>query len=225
MIFGITLLVPLKFLWGRKKIMNKGVFSRVGFGFLLAVSSWYALAADHRDAPGVRNDPAADINDIYAFMNPNDSNELILVNTVFPVAPSADPPAQFSDAVEYNFHIENNAEPSQNFLIRCTFSLDQTVTCLGPGDRSVVGPSGQINQNGDFRVFAGLRDDPFFLDSPALNETLATGVPSFRDPGVNTPFGGQNTLAIVVGIGRGAVSDNLTAPVIKVYGSTVRRTD
>lgn len=206
--------------------MKKGgsSYSRMGFGFLLGLISWCALAADHRDAPEVRNDPAADINDIYAFMNPNDPNELILVNTVFPVAPNADPPAQFSDAVEYNFHIENNAEPSQNFLISCTFSLDQTVTCLGPGDRSVVGPSGQINRNGDFRVFAGLRDDPFFLDSPALNETLATGVPSFRDPGVNT-FGGQNTLAIVVGIGRGAVSDNLTAPVIQVYGSTVRRTD
>ena len=35
------------------------------------------FAADHAEAPQVILDPAADINDIYTFMNPNDPSELI----------------------------------------------------------------------------------------------------------------------------------------------------
>ena len=58
-----------------------------------AGSCW---AADHNDAPKVRADPTADINDIYAFVNPNDANETIFVITVVPDAPAG---ARFSDAV------------------------------------------------------------------------------------------------------------------------------
>ena len=42
-----------------------------------------ARTADHRDAPGVNEDPRADINDIYAFVNPNDGN-VVLAMTVNP---------------------------------------------------------------------------------------------------------------------------------------------
>ena len=58
-------------------------------GFALAiVKTSPGFAADHLDTPLVRNDPAADINDVYTFVNPNDSDELILVMTVSPIAKS-----------------------------------------------------------------------------------------------------------------------------------------
>lgn len=44
-----------------------------------------AWAADHRDGPGVRADPAADINDVFAWMGPS-ANRVYLVMTVFPFA-------------------------------------------------------------------------------------------------------------------------------------------
>ena len=176
-------------------------------------------AADHRDSPSVISDPVADMGDVYTFMNPNDANELILIVTVFP---GADAQSRFSDAVSYNFFLENNADPVESFQISCAFSADQMFTCSGPADISVVGQAGGgIASNGGMRVFAGLRDDPFFLDGDALNQTLATLTPSFTDPGNNT-FAGMNILTIAIGINRGLVTNNFTAPVLKVWANTER---
>lgn len=49
------------------------------FAFVVALATLALLAlpaqsADHRDAPGVNEDPRADINDFYAFINPNSGN-------------------------------------------------------------------------------------------------------------------------------------------------------
>src|SRR4051812_30305733 len=41
-----------------------------------------ARAADHRDSPAMINDPAADLLDVYAFVNPNDHDKVILALTV-----------------------------------------------------------------------------------------------------------------------------------------------
>ena len=64
----------------------------------LLVSAFGVGAADHRDGPLATSDPAADINDVYTFTNPNDASELIVIATVSPVANSN---TRFSDAVEY----------------------------------------------------------------------------------------------------------------------------
>lgn len=165
-----------------------------------------ALAADHIDSPQTINDPAADITDLYAFMNPNDANELVLVADVNPFATSA---TRFSDAVLYTFHLTNGAGTGNE--IQCTFdtpdetTLDQTVTCTGPGNRTVSGPIGQVNTNSDFRVFAGVRDDPFFFDEEAFLNTVQSGSPQFTDPGTDF-FAGLNVASIVVGIDVSAIS-------------------
>ena len=189
----------------------------IGFTGLL-IATW-AYAADHRDAPMIRTDPAADINDVYAFMNPNNADELILIMTVFPFA---DESSRFSDALSYNLRIENNADPVQKFNISCTFTAAQFMTCVGPEGVSVSGGVGETVSSGSFRVFTGLRDDPFFLDLPRLQDTLAAGSPRFTDPGVNTFGPDDNTLAIVIGINRGGLTANFTAPILKIYGTTER---
>lgn len=180
------------------------------------------FAADHLDAPLVRNDPAADINDVYTFVNPNDSGELILVMTVSPIANVA---TRFSDAVQYRLNVTNE---DGTMSVICNFTqpdetfLSQQFTCNAPGGQSVSGAVGSTEQSGSFRVFAGLRDDPFFFDLQAFNETVATEAPAFTDPGTDF-FAGLNTLAIVVGI------DSATfAPIsggditLQVWGDTVR---
>ncbi len=189
---------------------------------LLMAFAASSFAADHLDAPATMNDPAADINDVYVFVNPNSAKELILAMTVNPIANDA---TRFSDAVQYQFKV-SNAEGTS--VISCTFSrpdtvlLDQSVTCTAPGGRTASGALNKVNKVGTFRVFAGLRDDPFFFDLAAFKKTVANAQPEFTNPGVNF-FAGLNTLAIIVGIEASAFApvsgDNKN---LQVWASTTR---
>ncbi len=172
-------------------------------------------AADHRDAPLATADPSADINDIYAFMNPNDPNEVILVNTVVPFANYN---SRFSDAVEYRFNIDNGAA---QLRISCRFT-DQSnrVSCTGPNGLAASGGIERTVIGSGMRVWAGLRDDPFFFDGPAFNRTRATLAPAFTNPGVNSFTG--NTLALVLAVDRSRLNNGGTNPVLKVWGATQR---
>jgi hypothetical protein len=186
----------------------------------LILGSGVIQASDHIDSPAAVNDPVADILDFYAFMEPfcqtsggvgceAEPEELILAMTV---NPSATAETQFSDAVEYHFYFENDVGVTGQ--IDCSFSSSQTVSCSGLNGLSVQAPVGQIGVNGDIRVFAGLRDDPSFLDAVALAQFQAIGIAAFSPPGEDS-LAGTNVLAIVVGIknnafpaGSGAVDTN-----------------
>ncbi|HEV8643311.1 MAG TPA: DUF4331 family protein, partial [Methylomirabilota bacterium] len=51
---------------------------------LLVVSPWIARVkgADHREAPLINEDPAADLADVFAFINPNDPTKVVFAMTV-----------------------------------------------------------------------------------------------------------------------------------------------
>jgi len=170
--------------------------------FLLLFLAGALQASDHSDAA---NDPIANISDLYAFMNPPcktgggagcfaEPEELILAMTVNPGATRA---TQFSDDVDYHFYFENDVGVSRQ--IDCSFTIDQMVTCAGLNGLSVQAPVGEIGVNGDLRVFAGLRDDPFFVDLEALENFTSVGILAFSEPGVDSRAG-TNVLAIVLGI-------------------------
>ena len=106
------------------------LFSRMATA-VFALASVSAMAADHRDGPLATGDPAADLNDVYTFVNPNDPDELIVILTMHPGASYA---TRFSDAVDYRFHIDNGT-PSGTTLISCRFSdRGARVLCRGAGD-------------------------------------------------------------------------------------------
>ena len=162
-------------------------------------------ASDHRDSTAAANDPVADLLDLYAFAEPfcqaqagagceAPPDELILALTVHPEATGA---SRFESEVAYHFYIENDA--GQDLQIDCTFSEEQVIQCSGWGGLSVEAPLGQVVTNGDMRVFAGLRDDPLFLDVPALQDFSQVGILAFSPPGEDS-FAGHNVLAIVLGI-------------------------
>src|SRR5262249_48808279 len=52
---------------------------------LLMTAGLPGMAADHRDAPVVDDDPAADINDVYMFRDPKDKTKLVLVLSTYPL--------------------------------------------------------------------------------------------------------------------------------------------
>ena len=140
----------------------RAVWSRLVLGAFLGGigSSGAALAANHLDTPTVIADPRADIGDIFAWMSP-DGQRLNLVMTI--VGHS------FSDKLKYVFHIDSGrrfGRTTSTTSITCRFSAMTAVDCsLGEIDHASGDPSnnsGLLSQQGHMRIFAGLRDDPFF---------------------------------------------------------------
>jgi uncharacterized protein DUF4331 len=128
-------------------------------GALLAARG-FSYASDHLDTPTVIADPAADIGDMYAWMAP-DGRRLNLVMDI--VA------HRFSDRLQYVFHIESGerfGKTTASTSIVCRFDVASAVECwVGKADYvrgDASSTAGLQSTNGRFRVFAGLRDDPFF---------------------------------------------------------------
>jgi hypothetical protein len=133
-----------------------------------------ALAADHLDSPAAALDPAADITDVYGWV---EGSKVILVLNV---APLADANSKFSDKVQYVFHTMSTGTfgmPGTPLDIICTFDAAQTAQCW-VGEAYVTGDasseSGLASEKGDFKVFAGLRDDPFFFNLDGFKDVVAT---------------------------------------------------
>jgi hypothetical protein len=127
------------------------------------------LAADHGDAPAALNEPTADITDLYAWMT-DDSSKL---NLVLGVGAGA----AFSDAVTYVFSVSSSqgyGQPQQSTRVLCKFIDGTNIECW-VGNQYVVGnpssPQGIVSDGGGMRVFAGLRDDPFFLEYTGFDAT------------------------------------------------------
>jgi hypothetical protein len=119
-----------------------------------------SYASDHLDTPTVIADPAADIGDIYAWTAP-DGRHLNLVMDI--VA------HRFSDRLQYVFHVESGerfGKTTTSTLIVCRFDVVNAIECWVGETDSVRGDAsntaGLEGNNRRLRVFAGLRDDPFF---------------------------------------------------------------
>lgn len=148
----------------------------LAFASALAVltSTSAVFAADHRDGPGVRADPAADINDVFAWMAP-DANRVYLAMTVFPFAAAE---ARFSDSAQYVFHAASGPAfgqiAAEEVNLICTFNVAQEITCH-IGDVTVSGdahdPAGLASADGRLKVFTGLRNDPFFFNLNGFQRT------------------------------------------------------
>src|ERR1041385_5632949 len=140
--------------------------------------------SDHVDGPRQIGDPPADITDLFAFASPNDPARTVLAMCVFP---SAGESAVFSNVIDYAIAVRRvtvggvgNAAKflPANEQLRFSFRfkvLERDATgevlqygvCILPDGRelpvTVNDEKGTSTPEGDFRVFAGLRSDPFYL--------------------------------------------------------------
>jgi hypothetical protein len=116
-------------------------------------------ASDHLDTPTVTADPAADIGDLYAW-TAHDGRRLNLVMTIVG--------GKFSDRLRYAFHVDSGrrvGDTRATATIECEFDAAQTIDCRAGGDRvrgDASAVAGLESAQRHMRVFAGLRDDPFF---------------------------------------------------------------
>ena len=155
--------------------------------------SGLAHAADHLDSPSAVADGSTDITDVFAWSS-SDGTKL---NLIMNVAPNAGEGAAFSDAAQYVFHVARSDSfggEAVNSDIICTFDAAGALSCWA-GDQYVSGDAsnaeGLSNDGGSMKVFAGLRNDPFFFPSlgfGAVVDAVKGAAPdlSFDDNGCPT---------------------------------------
>jgi hypothetical protein len=207
-----------------------------------------AVASDHLDTQAVIADPASDIGDLYAWMSP-DGQRLNLVMTIVG--------KKFSDHVRYAFRIDSGqamGKTSTTSTIECDFNSAVAPQCrldeldVARGDASTE--CGMESEKKLFRVFAGLRDDPFFnnvrgtraalnvagaalqasvkhdvagcprLDAATSKRILEEWRHTEGQPGSNF-LAGWNTAALVVEVDISAV--NHGGPLLGVWATTTVR--
>ena len=186
-------------------------------GFLLVLLAalvavpWgvFVDGADHRDSPLSSEDPTADINDVFVFVNPLDTTKVIFAMTVNGFAvPAVRSSYSFGNDVLYQFKIDNTGNAREDLVIQATFEGHESLRdarCPAPGGGqfvTVVGPAvptstGAINNllpagpqvtgctntvlsAGGVRVWAGLADDPFVVDIGQVNRILGGAQDVFR---------------------------------------------
>jgi Domain of unknown function (DUF4331) len=139
-------------------------------------------ASDHQDTPEVELSPRMDINDVYAFPGSSADRIALVLTTSSPITPAQSAGAAFDPNLLYQLKIDNTGDGVEDKIIQITFSgtgASQQVTVRGPvapaqtGTMNTLvtsGPStrGATNTNlgsaMGIQAFAGIRDDPFFLD-------------------------------------------------------------
>jgi uncharacterized protein DUF4331 len=205
----------------------------------VAGATHLATGSDHQDTPFVELNPKTDMTDVYAFPGSAPGRIVLVMDSrAFLTPAQATDPAQasFDPNLLYQFKVDNTGDAKEDKVIQVTFTGEgakQQVQVRGPLAPPVPGAmenqiadvtpavTGSLNTNlgsaNDIQVFAGPRDDPFFIDLEAafcilpdrrpvggpLSSSCALtpsqpGTPFFfRNPGINY-VAGFNVNTIVV---------------------------
>jgi hypothetical protein len=189
------------------KLLGTGTLLAAAAGALFMSLTPAANAADHLDPPNRVGTPGApaDIADLYAFTRTVDSVEKLVVVMTFagPLDPVAGQQLTVDDDTVYEIHLDRapvDQDPDVSIDVRFA---QNALGNWGVRAIDVPGSSGPIIGNveaelvdGEVKVFAGLREDPFFFDLQGFNETLAGGNLAF-DSGRDF-FAGKNVSALVI---------------------------
>jgi hypothetical protein len=212
-------------------------------------------ASDHQDTPLVEFSPQYDINDVYAFPAPGDPTRTVLaLSTSSPITPAFTPSATFGtkDQQLYQIKIDNTGDAREDLVFQITFTGKagkQKVTLRGPvapnsvgtantlvGGQQIKGYANTVIQSGAIKLFAGPRDDPFFIDLEAFFRilpdrrpeagplsTITQGPLTFRPVGSAVDFvRGFNDLAIVIELPTSMIANPATNGRFGVWGTSSR---
>jgi hypothetical protein len=206
---------------------------RLAAGTLLAVSAASiafraSLASDHQDTPEVELHPRLDINDVYAFPGTSADRIALVLTTSSPITPAT--PAAFASDILYQIKVDNTGDAVEDVVFQFTFDGEgpgQKVTMRGPVSPAQTGRVTAVSSSSPtitgatnavlgsaagIQLFAGLRDDPFYIDLEQFFRIIPDRAPvqgplskigpapeasTFRNPGIDF-LRRFNTLAIVV---------------------------
>jgi hypothetical protein len=137
-----------------------------------------ARASDHLDSPATVANPSADIGDVYAWTSP-EGDKLNLVMTI--------QGHTFSDKVEYVLHVDSGRSFGHTVAstsVVCHFASANAVKCkVGNADSASgdpTNPAGLEGRNHRFRMYAALRDDPFYNNIKGLLGAYQTATAAIK---------------------------------------------
>lgn len=196
---------------------------------IIAIIGLITVAADHIDAPAAQG-TAADITDYYAFQGEDTDNIVFVANLQGLLSPSATATATFDENVLVEFNIDTNADNIEDLVIQA-IPKNGKMYFFGPIGPSVTGATSTIatmapikgevsitpygssaitaSNSAGLKMFAGPRDDPFFMDFARYGEIIAGNATGFNDPGADT-FAGSNVLSIVVEVPKSLIGSSGT---------------
>ncbi len=188
----------------------------VAFTALIGTSQLHA--SDHIDSPSTTQDRGSDLTDTYAFLDPNDNSQVILIMSTqgFVVSGEHFGMAIFDHNLRYRFEIENTGDAKPDKFIDVTYSKGlgrektQTAKIDLPGDARFAADTTKATQEYDApeivittdkesgcKFYAGVADDPFFLDDTGANRLVgsATKNPGSPETSYLSERGGRDTYA------------------------------
>ncbi len=175
-------------------------------------------ASDHIDSPIVAQDRGADITDLYGFLDPNDNSRVVLIMGTqgFIVSGEHFGMGIFDPNIRYRFEIENTGDAKPDTFLDVAFApgvgrlTSQTATIKLPDGKSFTAPTTIVTQDPKptepdittdpgtgVRFYAGVADDPFFLDDTGANRFVASSLmhPGHPDKTLLGLRGGRDTYA------------------------------
>jgi uncharacterized protein DUF4331 len=212
----------------RKTLVTAVLALAAGAGTAAIVK--YAAASDHQDTPEVELSQFLDINDVYVFPGATSDRLTLVLTTASPLTPAKSVTASFDPDILYQIKIDNTGDALEDRVLQFTFTgtgQNQRIEMRGPVAPEQTGTanrrvdaaptlSGAVNTvlgtSAGIQLFAGLRDDPFFIDLEQFFKIIPDRAPvtgplskigpkpeatSFRSPGIDF-LRAFNALAIVV---------------------------
>ncbi len=175
-------------------------------------------ASDHIDSPIITQDRGSDLADTFAFLDPNDNSKVILIMSTqaFVVSGEHFGMAIFDHNIRYRFEIENTGDAKPDQFVDVNYSpglgrvTPQTATIELPNgkkftapttvsDQEYKAPEFVVTNNSENNVvfYAGVADDPFFLDDTGANRTVASAIMNPGNPNTKllSERGGRDTYA------------------------------
>ncbi len=175
-------------------------------------------ASDHIDSPIITQDRGSDLADTFAFLDPNDNSKVVLIMSTqgFVVSGEHFGMAIFDHNIRYRFEIENTGDAKPDAFVDVLYSpglgrvTPQTATIeLSNGkkftaqttvsDQEYKAPEFVITNNSENNAafYAGVADDPFFLDDTGANRFVASSImnPGRPNKSLLSERGGRDTYA------------------------------
>lgn len=165
-----------------RRLFVAGLVAVVGAGATYGV----AIGSDHQDTAEVELNPKMDLTDVYAFPSPTTGRIVLAMNTRAFLTPGQTASTTFDPNLLYQFKVDNTGDAREDRVIQVSFTgegADQRVEVRGPVAPPVQGAmgnriastdpivTGALNTNlgtaTGVQVFAGPRDDSFFIDLEA----------------------------------------------------------
>ena len=227
----------------------------------LGLAGGTLVASDHQDSPFVEFNQRYDVNDVYAFPGATPGRVALVLSTSSPLTPAQKNNVGFGVGGEvlYQLKVDNTGDAVEDLVFQVTFAgtaPNQTVRVVGPiappttgtANTMIVPTPGNSIQGATnailgsptgIQVFAGPRDDPFYLDLEYVFRILPNRKPESgplsqlpREPSASSfrPAGqaidylrGLNDLAIVIELPTSMLTANGARPRFGVWGTTSQR--